>query len=49
MDNGHKESHDHRIFNDTDMITDVKWQAIINNDPTYNNEFLRCKVDRNIL
>lgn len=39
MDNGHKESHDHRIFNDTDMITDVKWQAIINNDPAYNNEF----------
>lgn len=39
MNNEHKESNNHRILNDTEMITDVKWQAIINNDPAYNNEF----------
>ncbi|CAM4095649.1 bifunctional transcriptional activator/DNA repair enzyme AdaA [Mesobacillus thioparans] len=39
MDKGHKESHDYRILNDAELITDIKWQAIINNDPAYNNEF----------
>lgn len=39
INNGHKESHDHRISNDVEMITDEKWQAIINNDATYNNQF----------
>lgn len=39
INNGHKESHDHRISNDAEMITDEKWQAIINNDAAYNNQF----------
>ena len=39
INNGHKESHDHRILNDAEMITDEKWQAIINNDTAYNNQF----------
>ncbi len=39
INNGHKESHDHRILNDAEIITDEKWQAIINNDATYNNQF----------
>lgn len=39
INNGHKESHDHRISNDVEMITDEKWQAIINNDAAYNNQF----------
>ncbi|PLV39698.1 Bifunctional transcriptional activator/DNA repair enzyme AdaA [Bacillus subtilis subsp. subtilis] len=39
INNGYKESHDHRISNDAEMITDEKWQAIINNDAAYNNQF----------
>ncbi|MDI6590250.1 bifunctional transcriptional activator/DNA repair enzyme AdaA [Bacillus subtilis] len=39
INNGHKESHEHRISNDVEMITDEKWQAIINNDAAYNNQF----------
>ena len=39
INNGHKESHDYRILNDVEMITDEKWQAIINNDAAYNNHF----------
>lgn len=39
INNGYKESHDHRISNDVEMITDEKWQAIINNDAAYNNQF----------
>jgi AraC family transcriptional regulator, regulatory protein of adaptative response / methylphosphotriester-DNA alkyltransferase methyltransferase len=39
MNNGNKESHDPGILNDAEMITDKKWQAIINNDPAYNNQF----------
>ncbi|MBM7703756.1 bifunctional transcriptional activator/DNA repair enzyme AdaA [Metabacillus iocasae] len=35
----HKGSHGIRISNDTEMITDEKWQAIINNDIAYNNQF----------
>ncbi|MCL1700666.1 bifunctional transcriptional activator/DNA repair enzyme AdaA [Lysinibacillus sp. Bpr_S20] len=37
--NGHKESHDFRMLNDVEMITDEKWQAILNNDAAYNNQF----------
>ncbi|MDM5233693.1 bifunctional transcriptional activator/DNA repair enzyme AdaA [Lysinibacillus pakistanensis] len=39
INNGHKESHDYRNLNDGEMITDEKWQAIINNDTAYNNQF----------
>ncbi|MFF2176159.1 bifunctional transcriptional activator/DNA repair enzyme AdaA [Lysinibacillus sp. NPDC058147] len=39
INNGHKERHDHKISNDVEMITDEKWQAIINNDAAYNNQF----------
>ncbi|MCY9548841.1 bifunctional transcriptional activator/DNA repair enzyme AdaA [Lysinibacillus xylanilyticus] len=39
INNGHIESHDHRVSNDVEMITDEKWQAIINNDTAYNNQF----------
>ncbi|MBT2640052.1 bifunctional transcriptional activator/DNA repair enzyme AdaA [Bacillus sp. ISL-39] len=40
MNNGNKESsHDQRILNYAEMITDIKWLAIINNDPAYNNQF----------
>lgn len=39
MNNEHKESHNHRTLNDAEMITDEKWQAIINNDTAYNNQF----------
>ncbi|NHM33843.1 bifunctional transcriptional activator/DNA repair enzyme AdaA [Neobacillus terrae] len=39
INNGHREIHNHRILNDAEMITDVKWQAIINNDTAYNNQF----------
>lgn len=37
--NEHKESPVHRILNDFEMMTDEKWQAIINNDTAYNNQF----------
>lgn len=30
---------ENKISNDADMMTDEKWQAILNNDPTYNNQF----------
>lgn len=39
INNGHKESYDYRNLNDGEMITDEKWQAIINNDTAYNNQF----------
>jgi len=39
INNGLKESHDYRNLNDGEMITDEKWQAIINNDTAYNNQF----------
>ncbi|WP_057763410.1 bifunctional transcriptional activator/DNA repair enzyme AdaA [Cytobacillus praedii] len=39
INNGHKESHDHRTLNNVEMITDEKWEAIINNDTAYNNQF----------
>lgn len=39
INNGHKESHDQRTLNDVEMLTDEKWQAIINNDAAYNNQF----------
>ncbi len=28
-----------KTSNDMEQITDEKWQAIINNDPTYNHQF----------
>lgn len=34
INNGHKQ-----IFIDGEMMTDEKWQAIINNDTAYNNQF----------
>jgi AraC family transcriptional regulator of adaptative response / methylphosphotriester-DNA alkyltransferase methyltransferase len=30
---------ENKISNDADMMTDEKWQAIINNDTAYNNQF----------
>ena len=30
---------ENKISNDADMMTDEKWQVILNNDPTYNNQF----------
>ncbi len=39
INNGHKESHGQRTLNDVEMLTDEKWQAIINNDAAYNNQF----------
>ncbi len=30
---------ENKISNDADMMTDEKWQAILNNDPAYNNQF----------
>lgn len=32
-------SRDHRILNDVDMMTNEKWQAITDNDASYNNQF----------
>ncbi len=34
INNGHKQ-----ILIDGEMMTDEKWQAIINNDTAYNNQF----------
>ncbi|WP_338651222.1 bifunctional transcriptional activator/DNA repair enzyme AdaA [Lysinibacillus sp. Y5S-8] len=39
IDNGHRESHYPRMINEVEMITEEKWQAIINNDAAYNNQF----------
>lgn len=39
IDNGHRESHHPRMINEVEMITEEKWQAIINNDAAYNNQF----------
>lgn len=39
MDHGHKESYTQRHSNDVELITEEKWQAIINNDIAYNNQF----------
>ncbi|MFA1737834.1 bifunctional transcriptional activator/DNA repair enzyme AdaA [Lysinibacillus fusiformis] len=39
IDHSHKESYAHSHLNDVEMITDEKWQAIINNDIAYNNHF----------
>lgn len=39
INNELQESHDHRILNDVDMMTNEKWQAIIDNDASYNNQF----------
>ncbi|CAM5703575.1 hypothetical protein LSPH24S_01585 [Lysinibacillus sphaericus] len=38
LDRFNHESHD-KTSNDMEQITDEKWQAIINNDPTYNHQF----------
>ena len=37
------------ILNNVEMMTDEKWQAIITNDTAYNNQFLCCQVNRDIL
>lgn len=37
INNGQEKSHDHT--NDAEMITEEKWQAIINNDVAYNHQF----------
>lgn len=37
--NGLQENHGHEILNDAEMMTNEKWQAIINNDAAYNNQF----------
>ncbi len=39
IDKGHRESHRPRMINEVEMITEEKWQAIINNDAAYNNQF----------
>lgn len=39
INNGFQESHDHGMLNDVEMMTNEKWQAIINNDAAYNNQF----------
>jgi AraC family transcriptional regulator of adaptative response / methylphosphotriester-DNA alkyltransferase methyltransferase len=39
INNGFQESHDHGILDDVDMMTNEKWQAIIDNDASYNNQF----------
>ncbi|AOZ94402.1 bifunctional transcriptional activator/DNA repair enzyme AdaA [Paenibacillus crassostreae] len=39
ISNGFQESHNHGILNDVDMMTNEKWQAIIDNDTSYNNQF----------
>lgn len=38
LDRFNHECHD-KTSNDMEQITDEKWQAIINNDPTYNHQF----------
>jgi len=39
MNHGHKESYTQSHLNDVELITEEKWQAIINNDIAYNNQF----------
>ncbi|KAB2332117.1 methylphosphotriester-DNA--protein-cysteine methyltransferase family protein [Cytobacillus depressus] len=37
--NGFQECYDHGMLNDVEMMTNEKWQAIINNDASYNDRF----------
>ncbi len=39
INNEYQESHENGILNDMDMMTDEKWQAIIDNDASYNDQF----------
>ncbi|ATP40753.1 AraC family transcriptional regulator [Solibacillus sp. R5-41] len=39
INNKLQERHDQTILNDVDMMTNEKWQAIIDNDASYNNQF----------
>ncbi|MCM3180876.1 bifunctional transcriptional activator/DNA repair enzyme AdaA [Cytobacillus horneckiae] len=39
INNELQESEDHEILNDANMMTNEKWQAIIDNDASYNNQF----------
>ncbi|MFS0594506.1 bifunctional transcriptional activator/DNA repair enzyme AdaA [Cytobacillus horneckiae] len=39
INNELQESEDHEILNDPNMMTNQKWQAIIDNDASYNNQF----------
>ncbi|ERI10770.1 hypothetical protein HMPREF0083_01099 [Aneurinibacillus aneurinilyticus ATCC 12856] len=39
INNEYQESHENGILNDMDMMTDEKWQAIIDNDASYNEQF----------
>ena len=39
INNELQESEDHEILNDPNMMTNLKWQAIIDNDASYNNQF----------
>lgn len=39
INNEVQESHEHGILNDVDRMTNEKWQAIIDNDASYNNQF----------
>lgn len=38
-DEGSQEKHSQGTLNDDELMTDEKWQAIINNDATYNDQF----------
>lgn len=39
INNELQESEEHGILTDVDMMTNEKWQAIIDNDASYNNQF----------
>ncbi|WP_028400243.1 bifunctional transcriptional activator/DNA repair enzyme AdaA [Ectobacillus panaciterrae] len=39
INNGFQEKQDHGILNDMELMTNEKWQAIIDNDASYNNQF----------
>lgn len=39
IDQGLQERHGYRISDDMGIMTNEKWQAIINNDASYNNQF----------
>ncbi|MED0673954.1 bifunctional transcriptional activator/DNA repair enzyme AdaA [Aneurinibacillus aneurinilyticus] len=39
INNEYQESHENGILNDMDMMTDEKWQAIIDSDASYNDQF----------
>ena len=39
INNELQESEEHEILTDVDMMTNEKWQAIIDNDASYNNQF----------